>query len=409
MSSNFSDVIEWHILENTVSKSSTPEQGLHMGPFSSEQECRNVLADLKQIPWFRHSALEVHKKCKRREKRRHIRLAVRVSRLSASENTWVAHTVDVSNLGARLSDFDESVHRGEFLEIRCGQKAAVFRVVWVGAVGTPGTPATGHIGVECLSPETNLWELNLSARADGEHLQEIAIARSVQRQLLPRHKPTLRTLEYSAKCIEAGVVSGDYYDFLDLGPGRVGFVLADVAGKGVPAALLMANLHGCIHNRAGLMLGDLPGMLAALNEHLYRHTDPDRYATLFFGCYDDDSRSLAYVNCGHTPPLLLRSDGSFDRLGATATVLGLLGSWECTLAQAQIGPGDLLGLFTDGVTEATASNGEEFGEERLLQVLQKTIKLESAAILGHVEHAVAAFRSSARMHDDLTMVFARGR
>jgi hypothetical protein len=407
MSSNFSDVIEWHILENTVSKSSTQRQGLHMGPFSSEQECRNVLADLKQIPWFRHSPLEVHKKCKRRESRSRIKVPVQVSRLSESEKTWGAHTVDVSTLGACLSDFDEPVRIGEFLEIRCGQKEAVFRVVWCGAAGTP---AMGHIGLECVSPETKLWDRDLSARSDGDHLlQEIAIARSVQRQLLPCHKPALHTLEYSAVCIEAGTVSGDYYDFLDMGPGRVGFVLADVAGKGVPAALLMANLHGSIHNRPGLAANDLPVLLAALNDHLYRHTEPDRYATLFFGCYDDNSRSLAYVNCGHSPPLLLRGNGSIDRLDATATVLGLLGSWEGTLAQTQVGPGDLLLIFTDGVTEATASSGEEFGELRLLQVLQKTMKQQSAAVLGHVEHAIATFRAGARMHDDLTMVLARGR
>jgi sigma-B regulation protein RsbU (phosphoserine phosphatase) len=171
----------------------------------------------------------------------------------------------------------------------------------------------------------------------------------------------------------------------------------------------MANLHGSIHNHASLLAKDLPGVLTALNDHLYRHTEPDRYATLFFGCYGDDSRSLAYVNCGHSPPLLLRGDGSVDRLDATATVLGLLGPWECTLAQTLIGPGDLLAIFSDGVTEATAANGEEFGETRLLRVLQKTMKLESGAILGHVEHAVEAFRSSAKMHDDFTIVLARGR
>ena len=407
MSSNFSDVIEWHILENTVSKSSTQRQGLHMGPFSSEQECRNVLADLKQIPWFRHSPLEVHKKCKRRESRSRIKLPVRVSRLSESKKSWGAHTVDVSSLGARLSEVDESLKLGEFLEIRCGQKEAIFRVIWCGAAGTP---AMGQVGLECLSPETNVWDLHLKARSDGDHLlQEIAIARSVQRQLLPRHKPVLQTLEYSATCIEAGTVSGDYYDFLDMGPGRVGFVLADVAGKGVPAALLMANLHGSLHNRPGLAAADLPAMLTALNDHLYRHTDPDRYATLFFGCYDDETRSLAYVNCGHSPPLLLRGNGCMDRLDPTATVLGLLGSWECTLAQTHVGPGDLLLIFTDGVTEATASGGEEFGELRLLHVLQKTMNLQSAAVLGHVEQAIEAFRSGARMHDDLTMILARGR
>ena len=205
------------------------------------------------------------------------------------------------------------------------------------------------------------------------------------------------------------MMSGDYYDFLDMGPGCVGFVLADVAGKGVPAALLMANLHGSIHNRSRLGAPDLPAVLTALNDHLYRHTEPDRYATLFFGCYDDNSRSLAYVNCGHSPPLVLRGNGSMERLDATATVLGLLGSWECTLGHTEMQPGDLLTLFTDGVTETTAANGEEFGEERLLAILRRTMKLEPAVVMGHVEHAVETFRAGAKMHDDLTMVLAQGR
>ena len=158
-----------------------------MGPFSSEEECRNVLADLKQIPWFRHSALEVHKKCKRRESRLRVKLAVRVSRLSAPGKTWGAYTVDISTLGARLLDCDEVVHPGEFLEIRYGQKDTIFRVVWA---GNAGTSAMGHVGVECLSPDTNIWDLDLSARHDNDHLvQEIAVARSVQRQLLPGTSP----------------------------------------------------------------------------------------------------------------------------------------------------------------------------------------------------------------------------
>jgi hypothetical protein len=407
MSSNCPDVIEWHILENTIPNSTAQRQGLHMGPFSSEQECRNVLADLKQIPWFRHSALEVHKKCKRREKRHRVKLTVRISRLSTAEKSWGAHTVDVSSLGARLADIDEPLYLGEFIEIQCGQKTAVFRVVWSGTVGTP---AMGQVGVECLSPEANIWDLDLSAQTDGEHLlQEIEIARSVQRQLLPSSKPVLRTMEYAGKCIEAGMMSGDYYDFLDMGPGRVGFVVADVAGKGIPAALLMANLHGSIRNRPGFEPADLPALLTALNDHLYRHTQPDRYATLFFGCYDDNTRSLAYVNCGHSPPLVLRADGTVTRLEATGTVLGLLREWESSLAQTRIEPGDILSVFTDGITETAALDGEEFGEDRLLRILQKTRRLGPDAILGHVEEAVAQFRSKRQMHDDLTLVVACSR
>ena len=410
MTQSPAEVIEWHIFESPTAKSSPVEHqvehpSVHMGPFTTEEECRAVLDGLKHLPSFAHGNLEVHKKCRRREKRIRIKLPVQLCRLSAPEAAWEAYTVDISSMGARLANSGEPLKLGEFVQIHCGQRQAVFRVVWV---GLPGTPTAGHIGVECLSRETNIWDLDLSARTDDEPLlQEIAVARSVQRKLFPREKPALRTLDYSGKCIQARTVGGDYYDFLDMGPGKLGFVLADVAGKGVAAALLMANLQGSLHNRTGIDAHHLPELLADVNDHLFNHTEPDRYATLFFGCYDDDSRSLGYVNCGHSPPLLLRHNGATDRLGATATVLGLFGQWECSIAQTQLEPGDVLSIFTDGITETTAANGEEFGEDRLLRALKDNRHLEAGAILSHVEQAVEQFRSSEHLQDDLTLVVAR--
>ena len=314
-------------------------------------------------------------------------------------------TVDISSLGARLALPSESLELGEVLQVRNGPREAVFRVVWI---GVPGTATAGQFGVECLSPETNIWDLDLSARTDDAPLlQEILVARTVQRKLFPRQKPHLRTLDYSGKCIQARTVGGDYYDFLDLGAGHVGFVLADVAGKGVAAALLMANLHGSIHSRAGIAPGDLPGLLSAVNSHLYEHTEPEGYATLFFGCYNDDARTLTYINCGHLPPLLLHKSGDFKRLEATATVLGLLENWECSVGETKMESGDVLSIFTDGITETTASNGDEFGEARLLSVLQESRNLESAAILKQVEKAVEQFRSGEHLQDDVTLVVAR--
>jgi len=408
MKQTMPEVVEWHILENSNDQSSPVEhQAVHMGPFASEEECRTVLASLKQMPSFSHGNLEVHKKHRRREKRIRIKVAVQVSRLSCPEQTWGTHTVDISTLGARLADCGESLRLGEILEIRCSRREAVFRVVWV---GLPGTPTSGHTGVECLSPETNIWDLDLSARTDDEPLlQEITVAASVQRELFPRERPPLQTLDYSGKCIQARTVGGDYYDFLDLGTGKVGFVLADVAGKGVAAALLMANLQGSLHNRPGINGRDLPLLLAAVNDHLFRHTEADRYATLFFGLYDDDDRRLSYVNCGHSAPLLLRSGGEVNRLAATATVLGLFSEWECSVAEARLEPGDVLSIFTDGITETAGADGEEFGEDRLSQLLQQTRELEAVAILSHVEHAVEQFRSTAYLQDDLTLVVARAR
>jgi len=189
----------------------------------------------------------------------------------------------------------------------------------------------------------------------------------------------------------------------------VGFVLADVAGKGVAAALLMANLHGSIHSRGGIGSRNLPALLTSMNDHLYKYTESDRYATLFFGCYDDESRSLGYVNCGHSPPLLLRGHGAVERLAATATVLGLSGNWECSVAETRMEPGDVLSIFTDGITETTGATGEEFGEDRLLGVLQEHRDLAAATILSNVEQAVEQYRSSENLQDDLTLVVARGR
>jgi hypothetical protein len=402
------DFFEWHIFENPGPVTgSSAHPSMRMGPFASEQECRTVLENLKAVPTFRDTTLEVRRAVRSREKRVKIRLAVRVSPLARPDVCWDAHTADISSRGARLANSGASVKLGEFLDIRYGPREAIFRVVWI---GPPGTPTESNVGLECLSPETNIWDLDLSTRTDDEPLmQDIVVAHNVQSRLFPRHKPPLQTLHYSGKCVQARTVGGDYYDFLDVGSGRVGFVLADVAGKGVPAALLMANLQGSLHNGAECRARDLPAILAAVNGHLYEHTEANRYATAFFGCYDDHTRGLAYVNCGHVPALLLREGGEVERLEATATVLGLFGNWDCSVREIHLQAGDVLSIFTDGVTEATSSNGDEFGESGVLAVLRQTRELETDKILCKLEQAVEGFRSAEHPQDDLTMVVARSR
>jgi len=408
MIENASDLVEWHICESSnLNSSSAQRPPIQVGPFASEQECRTVLDSLTQIPCFSHGTLEIHKKYRRREQRVPIHLPVQVSRFSRAQQFWSAHTVDISRFGARLAGMEESFCLGEFLMIRCGVREAVFRVMWL---GFPSTPTAGQFGVECLTPEMNIWDRHLSERTNDEPLlQEIAVAHAVQRNLFPQEKPPLQTLEYAGRCIQARSVGGDYYDFLDLGPGRVGFVLADVAGKGVAAALLMANLQGSIHNHFGLDAANLPGLLSAVNEHLYHHTEPCRYATLFFGAYDDHTRRLAYVNCGHLPPVLLRANGTIERLEATATVLGLLGEWHCELASTQLGAGDVLTIYTDGVTETTGLDEEEFGEIRLLATLEESKHEKVGAMIDRIEEDVRQFRTGDRWQDDLTFVVARAK
>jgi serine phosphatase RsbU (regulator of sigma subunit) len=313
--------------------------------------------------------------------------------------------VDISKLGARLAGLTEAMRLGEVLDIRCGEREAMFKVVWV---SSPGAAADGQIGVESLTPEINICGLDPSQQTEEElPSNELAVASEVQTRLLPQEIVQLRTLDYGGHCIQARTVGGDYYDFLDMGSGAVGLVLADIAGKGVSAALLMATLQGALKSDASIGSQDLPRVLASVNRHFYEHTHSHRYATLFFARYEDATQELRYVNCGHNPALLLHK-GGVERLTATATVLGLFQDWECSVAEAQMQAGDILCIYSDGITEATDKNGKEFGESGLLEVLHESRNLESASILQKVEQTVKQFRSGDQ-EDDVTMVIARAR
>ena len=340
----------------------------------------------------------------RKEERVPIELPVRLCRAVRGLKLQLAHTLDISNSGARLGGLEEPLDLGEVVKLECGDRKAPFRVVWSGA---QGTAREGQAGLECLAADADLWKLDLSQLENGKPLLH---ARAVQRGLLPQETPPLETLDYAGDCVQARTIGGDYYDFLDMGPGKVGFVLADVAGKGIAAALLMASLQASLHSYYSSQHStgseDISELLASVNRHFYKHTAKDRYATLFFGQYSDATRTLHYVNCGHNPPVLLRKGGAVERLDATATVLGLFSDWECSVAEARLETGDVLSLYTDGITETTGHNGEEFGEARLLETLRKNRDLEASYILRNVESAAEQFRLG-EQEDDLTLVIAR--
>ena len=140
-------------------------------------------------------------------------------------------------------------------------------------------------------------------------------------------------------------------------------MLADVSGKGVPAALLMANLQACFRTQAASGVRRPAELLDAVHRHFYSSTGSDRFATLFFGCYDDRTRRMRYANCGHCAPLLLRACGELVRLAPTATMLGAFEEWNCVEEEVRLDGGDTLLLYSDGVTEATNAAGDEFGED----------------------------------------------
>ncbi|HEV2349732.1 MAG TPA: SpoIIE family protein phosphatase [Terriglobia bacterium] len=242
--------------------------------------------------------------------------------------------------------------------------------------------------------------------AERRAAYDVAIAKEVQTRLLPQRMPPLGTLTYAGICIPARGVGGDYYDYLDLGSGRLGLVVGDVAGKGMAAALLMANLQANLRSQYAVALDDLEGLLKSVNRLFYETTSDTSYATLFFAEYQDDTGRLRYANCGHLPPLLLHRDGTIDRLTSTCTVLGIFNDWPFAMADVQLAPGDSLVLYTDGVTEAQSDEGEEFGEERLASLMREHASLSAPALLQAIVNAVQKF-SGREQEDDITLVVAR--
>ena len=257
---------------------------------------------------------------------------------------------------------------------------------------------------EAMEQQRRAAEEKLEAERRSAH--ELAIAKQVQARLFPQTLPELKTLDYAGACIQARQVGGDYYDFLNLGRDRVGLVLGDIAGKGIAGALLMANLQANLRGQCAIAWNEPQRLLRSVNELFFDNTSDSAYATLIFAEYDDLTQTLRYANCGHLSALLLRADGTVARLGSTCTVLGLFREWECAVQECQLGAGDLLALFTDGVTECFNTAGEEFGEERLLAALRQHQGRRAQQVLASVVDQLQAF-STCEQYDDITLIVAR--
>jgi serine phosphatase RsbU (regulator of sigma subunit) len=235
---------------------------------------------------------------------------------------------------------------------------------------------------------------------------ELGIAKQVQARLFPQAFPPLRTLEYAGVCIQARQVGGDYYDFLNLGQDRVGLVLGDIAGKGIAGALLMANLQANLRSQCTIAWHEPQQLLRCVNELFYYNTEDHAYATLFFAEYDDRAQRMRYANCGHLPALVLRGNNSLERLASTCTVLGLFKDWDCSIGECDLLAGDIIALYTDGITEAFNAAGEEFGERRLTEALLRYRELSPRDLLSAIVDEVRQFNPD-EQHDDITLIIAK--
>ena len=253
----------------------------------------------------------------------------------------------------------------------------------------------------CLSEE---MAARIEAERRAEH--EVEIAKKVQRQLLPSRAPALSGFACAGVCIQAKSVGGDYYDFVELGADRVGFVLADVSGKGIAAALLMANLQATLRSGYASAADDPARLLERANRLFFASTPGNRYATLFLAEFRPATGELRYVNCGHVPPVLARSDGAIETLEPTATVIVLFEEWIGESGVTVLEPGDTLVVCSDGVTEALSEEEEEYGEDRLRDAVAARRSLAVPDLLAALQTSVQQF-AGAVQSDDLTLLVAR--
>jgi sigma-B regulation protein RsbU (phosphoserine phosphatase) len=238
--------------------------------------------------------------------------------------------------------------------------------------------------------------------------RELSVARAVQKRLLPQSAPQLPTLRCAADCEESGPVGGDFYDFLDLGSGRLGIVVADVSGKGVPAAIVMAHLSATLRSLAPQMREDLGTVSRRVNALLLEATASHHYVTLFLATYDEATRQLRYANCGHPPPILRRAGGKADWLPATAPAVGLFETFQAGQEQVPIDIGDTLLVYSDGLTETWDRDGVEFGADRIAAFLQGHPGTDPETLVTGLLEERRTFGSGTQP-DDVTVLVAQGR
>jgi len=236
--------------------------------------------------------------------------------------------------------------------------------------------------------------------------RDLAQAADIQTNMLPEKAPVLPGADLAGFNAPCRTVGGDYYDFFAYPDGKVGLALGDVSGKGMPASLLMMALQACVQ-----VLAEEPGHLASFMTRLNKATcakcPSNRFITFFFSVFDTVSGEISFANAGHNPPILVRADGSAEMLEGGGPVLGILPIAPYSEMHSKLGHGDMLVLYSDGVTEATNSAYDEFGEERFIEVLRQNRTQPAPTIVEAVTKALNEFAAGAPQADDITLVVAR--
>jgi serine phosphatase RsbU (regulator of sigma subunit) len=238
-------------------------------------------------------------------------------------------------------------------------------------------------------------------------LQDVELAAQVQRMFLPIRRPSIAGLEIAGTMLPARGVGGDYYDYIPVDEHTIQIVIADVAGKGVPAALLMSATAAAVQLEVSEKR-DMLEVVTRLNNGIHSVSDGDRYVTLLLADINALSRSLRCVNCGHNPALLFQATTrEVVPINSSCFPVGMFDSVACKIQQADLAAGDILVLYTDGITEAENSQGEEFGMERLSAVIRRDSSLSAEELVGNIFHSAEDFCQGVGFNDDATVLIVK--
>jgi len=312
--------------------------------------------------------------------------------------------------------YRELEHEG-VIDLRSGDGAQVAsRFVERFGRGADPQPLRGAYGADPMLAELARENRRLTAAIAAEVAErmkrnrELEIAREVQQRLFPQEHPRFVGLDYAGACRPALGVGGDYYDFIPVSETELGIATGDVSGKGTPAALLMATLRAYVRGQTLHHGTDLAKLTAQLNRLVYDSSAESRFATFFYAHYNSSTRVLRYVNAGHNPPFIFRTRGGHDeilRLAPSGPVIGLILNSSYVQERIVLEPGDLLVAFTDGITEAMNAVDEEWGEERLAQVIGANRALPARELVDLVLRRADDFVAGAAQYDDMTCVTVR--
>ena len=247
----------------------------------------------------------------------------------------------------------------------------------------------------------------LDERIQRERMErELELATEIQQRFQPSSPPKLDGYEFQGISFSCYEIGGDYYDFIPLESGKMIVALGDVSGKGTAAALLMSSLHAAIHAQA-TSNRPLAEMITSVNLYLAENTPTNRFVTLFIAELDPPQGKLRYINAGHNPPLIGRANGNIEQLSSGGFPLGILPSAEFEVGETHLGPGEALIVYSDGVSEANNLKEEEFGLDRLTEVVRRNLTSSAAGIRDKVESALSSFTQTAPANDDITLVIVK--